>query len=166
MSTAIVAHPADVNAGVSTVAETTREIVSRAQDATNFIVLFIILWQGNRRIRSKLKQLRKLVSNLTIEDDDERAKLLEPADQLRKCVGALDSAHGKWVSEIVPQIPSYVPGRGWFGPEIAHQIEELACTTEDIAETLALAASGEFAQAIRQELAAAGLASAQVHETV
>ena len=166
MSTAIIAHPSELDESVSTVAETTRELVYRAQDATNFIVRFIVLWQGNRRIRSKLEELRTLVSNLTIEDDDERAKLLGPADRLRKCVDALDSAHGHWVSEIVPRIPSYLPGRGWIGPEIAHQLEELACTTEDIAETLALAASGDFAQAVKQELAAAGLASAQVHETV
>ena len=166
MSKAMTAHPADVNAGVSTVAETTREIVSRAQAATNVILLFIILWEGNRRIRAKLQKLRKLVSSLTIEDDDERAKLLEPANWLRKCVDALDGMHAKWVSEVVPRIPSYIPFKGWFGPEIACQLEELACMTEDIAETLALAASGDFAQLVRQELAASGLASAQGQDAV
>ena len=166
MSAAIIAHPADVNAGASTVAKATGEIVSRCQDATNVFRLCIILMAGNRRIRRKLKKLREIVSSLTIEDENDRAKLREPANSLGKCVDELDTVHRKWVSQVVPRFPSYIPLVGLFGSEIARQLNELACMTEDIAETLALAASGEFVQLVRQELDAAGLASAQGHETV
>ncbi len=159
------AHPEDVNAGASTVAETTREFVARCQAATNVFLLCFILWRGNRRIRGKLEKLRKLVSSLTIEDEDERTKLREPARRLGKCVDELDVVHGKWVGEIVPRIPSCIPLRGWFGPGVARQLEELACMTEDIAETLALAASGDFAQLVRQELDASDIGTAQGHET-
>ena len=165
MSSVMIAHPADVNAGASTVAETTREIVSRCQTATNVFLLCVIIWDGNRRIRRELEKLRKLVSSLTIEDEDERAMLREPANRLGKCVDLLDVVHGRWVSEIAPRIPSYIPLRSWFEPEIARQLEELACMTEDIAETLALAASGDFARLVRQELDASGLGSAQNRET-
>ena len=166
MSASITAHPADVNAGVSAVAETTREIVSRCQAATNDFLLCIILWRGNRRIRGKLEKLREVVSSLTIDDENDRAKLREPAGWLGRCVEELDSMHGKWISQIVPRFPSYIPLVSRLGPEIARQLDELACMAEDIAETLALAASGEFVQLVRQELDAAGFASAQDHETV
>ena len=161
MSAVMTAHPVDVNAGASTVAETTREIVSRCQAATNVFLLCVILWDGNRRIRGKLEKLRKLVSSLTIEGEDERATLREPATLLGKCVDQLDTVHWRWVSEIAPRIPSYIPLRGWFEPEIARQLEELACMAEDIAETLSLAASGDFARLVRQELDASDLGSTQ-----
>ena len=166
MSASTTAHPADVNAGVSTVAETTRDIASRCQATTNDFLLCIILWRGSRRIRRKLEKLREVVSSLTIDDENDRAKLREPASWLGGCVEELDSMHGKWVSQIVPRFPSYIPLVSRFGPEIARQLDELACMAEEIAETLALAASREFVQLVRQELDAAGFASAQHHETV
>ena len=165
MSAVMTAHPADVNAAASTVAETTRETVSRCQAATNVFVLCVIVWDGSRRIRGKLEKLRKLVSSLTIEDEDEdedeRAMLRAPAARLGKCVAQLDVVHRRWVSEIAPRIPSYLPLRSWFESEIARQLEELACGAEDIAETLALDASGDFARLVREELDATGLGSAQ-----
>ena len=161
MSTVRTAQAADVNAAASTVAETTREIVSRCQAASNVFVLCVIIWDGSRRVRGKLEKLRRLVSSLIIEDEDERSMLRAPAAQLGKCVSQLDAVRGRWVSEIAPRIPSYIPLRRWFEPEIARQLEELACMAEDIAETLALDASGDFARLVTQELDAMGLGSAQ-----
>lgn len=166
MSTAISAHPADVNAKASMVAETTREFISRVQNVTGFVLLSLIHWDGNRRICAELRKLRKLVSGLTIENDGERAKLRKSVSRLQQCVSSLERVHGEWVSQVVPRIPSYIPWGDWLGSAIARQLEELVCTTEDIAETLELAADGEFARAVRRELTDAGLASAQDHETV
>ena len=165
-SAVMTAHPADVNAGVSTIADSTRKMVARCQAATSIFWLCIILMDGNRRIRGKLVKLRMLVSSLTIENESDRAELREPAEWLGGCVDEWDSMHRKWVSEIVPRFPSYIPLIDLFGSEIARQLDELACKAEDIGETLALAASGEFAQLVSQELDASGFASARRHETV
>ena len=165
MSAVTIAYPAGVNAGVSTIAESTRRTLIRYDAATNVFVLCIILMYGNRGIRKQLKDLRSLVSNLIIEDGNDRARLLDPAKQLGKSSAQWEEMHQEWISKIMPRLPENIPLMKRLGAEIARQLEELAWMTEDIAETLALASSESFAQLVRQELDTNCSASVRNHGT-
>ena len=152
-ATAIAAvHPADVSTVALTIVKSTQKVVSKCQVTANVLYVCITLMRGNRRIRDLLGELRKLVSTLTIHDEDDRANLLNSAKELKKCVDALDKIHDLWKSEFVPRFWSFTPLPSWLGTQIADELQDLACTSEDIAETLALAASAPFAQLVQQEL--------------
>ena len=165
MSAVMTAHPSEVSAGASTIAESTRRIVLRCQKATNVFVRCIVVMHGNWKIRRQLDDLRGLVSQLTIEDHDDRRKLIEPAKRLGESSREWEEMHREWVSRIRPRLPGYIPLIELFGTKIASQLEEHAGMTEDLAETLALAASEPFAERVRQELDTERVASARNHET-
>ena len=164
MSAVMSADLAAVDAGVSTIVDSTRRIVFRCQAATSLLFLCVILVLGNRRIRRQLEDLRILISNLIIGDDDDRVALRQPAEWLGKSAAQWDTLHDKWISEVVPRMPQ-IPLLGALGSLIARQIEDLASRTEDLAETLALAASEPFAKLVEAELAADVAVPASSHET-
>lgn len=166
MSAVIAAHPSDVSKGASTIAESTRGIVSRCQKATSVFIRCVILIHGNWKIGRELDHLRGLISQLTVEDHNDRRRLLDPAKRLGESSREWEKMHGEWVSRIRPQLPGYIPLIDLFGTKIADQLEERAGVTEDLAETLALAASEPFAKLVRQELDAERVVSARRHETL
>ena len=165
MSAVMTAHPSEVSTGASTIAKSTSRIVLRCQKATNVFVRCIVVMHGNWKIRRQLDDLRGLVSQLTVEDHDDRRKLIEPAKRLGESSREWEEMHREWVSRIRPRLPGYIPLLELFGTRIASQLEEHAGMTEDLAETLALAASGPFAERVRQELDTERVASARNHET-
>ena len=151
------AHPApaeDVSTVALTIVRNTQRVVSKCHVTANVLYVCFTLLRGNRRIRDLLGELRQLVSTLTVNDEDDRANLLNSAKELKKCVDALDKIHDLWTSEFVPRFWSFTPPPSWLGTQIADELRDLACTSEDIAETLALAASAPFAQLVQQELEA------------
>ena len=165
MSAVMSADPAAVNAGVSTIVDSTRRMVFRCQAATNLFLLCLILVRGNRRIRKQLEDLRVVVSNLTIKDDGDRSALRQPARWLGTSAVQWETLQHKWVSEIVPRFPVRIPLINALGSLIGRQLEDLASRTEDLAETLALAASEPFAALVQEEIASNLAASTTRHET-
>ena len=165
MSAVMTADPRAVNAKASEMAESTKRIVVRCQDASSLYILFAILVCGNWSVRRQLERLRRLVSSLNVENEGDRSSLLQPAQRLGIAARQWDGMHQKWVGEIMPKIPSQIPLIEKLAALIARQLEEITCTTEDLAETLALAASEEFARMVAEELATQSQAVPTKHDT-
>lgn len=152
MSAVTTINPADVSTGASAVAESTRKVAFRWEAATNLSRLCTVLMLENWKMRKQLDQLRILVSNLTISEESDREPLRKSAERLGECVAEWDGMHRTWVSEIAPRFPKYIPLIDRIGSVIASQLEAIACMTEDIAETLALAGSDPFVRLVNQEI--------------
>lgn len=165
MSAMMVAHPSDVSEGASTIAESTGRIVSRCQQATSVALRCRILMHGNGKIGRQLNHLRGLISQLAVENQDDRRKLIAPAKRLGESSRVWEEMHREWVSKIKPRLPGYIPLIELFGTNIANQLEEHVGMTEDLAETLALAASEAFAELVRPELDTEHVAWARNPET-
>lgn len=152
MSAVMTINPADVNTEASAIVESTRKVVFRCKTATNLSYLCTVLMLENRKMRKQLDRLRILVSNLTLSEESDREPLRKSAERLGECVSAWDGMHRTWVSEIAPRFPEHIPLIDRIGPVIASQLEAIACMTEDIAETLALAGNGPFVRLVHQEI--------------
>ena len=156
--------PATVNAGEMTRVERFLPLVVRAQAeanrvfSTNRLLLQVILWYDVYDVRKLLGELRgvyreledlpNLISELPIRDDEARAVLREWAARFGEFTAKWDKLHHQWVSQMKrsPFIRQAVAS------QLENQLEDLACMTENIAETLALAASEPFAQWVRDEI--------------
>ena len=158
-------NPADVNTGASAIAESTRKAVYRCKTATSLFRLCTVLMLENRKMRKQLDRLRILISNLAISEESDREPLRKSAEQLGECAAEWDRMHRTWVSEIAPRFPDYIPLINQFGSVIARQLGSVACMTEDIAETLALAASTRFVRLVNQEIEANPPGPVQSHKT-
>lgn len=154
MSAVMTINPADVNTRASAIAESTRKAVFRCKTTTNLFRLCMVLMLENRKMRKQLDRLRSLISNLTISEESDREPLRKSAEQLGECVAEWDRMHRTWASEIAPRFPDYIPLINQFGSVIARRLESVACMTEDIAETLALAASPRFVRLVNREIEA------------
>lgn len=135
MSAVMAAHLSDVSADALRIAESTRRIVSWYQKATSMLLRCLILIHRNWKIGSQVDHLRGLISQLTVEDRDDRRKLIDPAKRLGESSRVWEEMHREWVSRIMPQLPGHVPLIELFGAKIANQLEEYAGMTEDWAES-------------------------------
>ena len=152
MSAVVADSTSDVGAGASTIADSTRKIVTQYQAATMLLIKCFIVIRGNKRIRRELGQLRGLISQLIVEEPNDRRMLLYSAKRLGESSKGWENMHEEWVSMTKPRLPRYIPLMDLFGTTIANQLEEHAEVTDDLAETLALAASEPFAELVKQEL--------------
>lgn len=152
MSAVMTINPADVDTGASAIAESTRKVVFRCKTATSLFRLCTVLVLENRKMRKQLGRLRILVSNLTISEESDREPLRKSAERLGACAAEWDGMHRTWVAEIAPRFPDHIPLIDRIGSVIAGRLEAIACMTEDIAETLALAGSDPFVRLVNQEI--------------
>ena len=107
------------------------------------------------RSQRELRRTMSRLSDLPLENDDRLDEMLR---ERAKGIGRLAAGWGEiddmWCSEIAPKLSAFsVPFGARIGPAIAHRLEEIVCGYEDVAETLALAASEPFAQLVATELA-------------
>ena len=166
MYASMTARPAEVNIGALAIAELTWQMVRRCHAATSIFVLCITILRYLSRIRGNMNDLRTMISSLTFTDDDDRTLLRQPAQELGRVAVAWDATRDRWVTEIAPRLPGNIPLMSRFSSMIEHRLEDLACMSEDAAETLALGASQPFADLVRQNLGSNHSASVRNSESV
>jgi hypothetical protein len=114
-----------------------------AQEAS-IVVLGAVVCFYLHRAQKAGNKLRDSLSKIDIKTTEDRGLLKEIATNLGQAATALESAYEQSERRRVDRYP--------FGSQLLRQLEELACTFEDMAETAALGASEAFAAALRDEL--------------
>lgn len=120
-----------------------KRVRTTAQEAS-IVVLGAVVCFYLHRAQKAGDRLRGSLSKIDIKTPEDRALLKEIAANLGQAATALESAYEESERRRVNRMP--------FGPRLLRQLEELACTFEDMAETAALGASEAFAAALRDEL--------------
>ena len=131
----------------------TRLMVRRCQDATATVLWILIILVMLHRLRQRLDWIRNRIPDISVETDEERRSVRNIAMKLGRATAALDAVH----EECESISPSYRSSSfvGWLWPRVARKVENLACMSEDVAETLALGADRAFSRRIQEELARA-----------
>ena len=130
--------------------ERTQHTVHRCRDATVTILWILIILVKLRRMHEGLDWIQNRVPDLSVETDEERRSIRDIAIKLGRVTAALDAVHEEWEDISSSDRSGLFMGSLWS--RVAQRLEDLACMSEDIAETLALAADRSFSQRIQEEL--------------
>ena len=103
-------------------------------------------WRCLKEMEKVSREIHSDLMRLDVSTEDDRNNLLEIARQISKASETIWDAHNHLEqSELSKRIPI-------FGTRILIQLSDLSCDLEDMAETAALGASEEFAQAVQKRL--------------
>ena len=132
------------------VVESGQPLVSRCQAPPITYVQSLRLLGTLYRLRFLLIFLDRMYSILRTSMDrldpkTEAAKWGEKATKLYVI-------HDAWMKDVLPQLTKGGSRIAGLGSTIARNLEDLGVVAEDMAETLALAASDQFTQLVEQEL--------------
>ena len=158
MSTATIFDLLETDADAPDSVKRIVRMMNRRQGAILVGVQCVSVWFRLGTVIRSQRELRRTMSRLSdlpLENDDRLDEMLR---ERAKGIGRLAAGWGEiddmWCSEIAPKLSAIsVPFGARIGPAIAHRLEEIVCGYEDVAETLALAASEPFAQLVATELA-------------
>ena len=100
------------------------------------------------QVYQEMVHINKLIGSLEIETDDDRQWCQDRSEQLRNLSRRIDKTR-----ERLEQTPQ----KFLFSSSTQQRLEDAACLAEDASETLALAASVDFKNALEQSLAAHGV---------
>ena len=129
-----------------------RRLVLSYKVARSVFSLSWVVWRLSVSIRRPLNTLRWATANLPVETDEDRRIIRELAARLGETAKDLDVVYSK-CEEVGRRASSTVPLTAPVWRWTTGQMEDLLCSVEDTAETLALTASEPFAQLVRRELA-------------
>ena len=124
------------------------QVINRSHDA---VVDFGICVSCGFRlffIRRQTLEIRDRISELDVSNEGQRATAREIAARLGDLVRKFDRLHD--ITSTNAKCRAFIVRPAWT--YISDILVELACITEDLAETLALSASIEFAEFVTNEL--------------
>ena len=158
MSTATIFDLLETDADAPDSVKRLVRMMNRRQGAIPVGVQCVSVWLRLGSVVRRQRVLRGRVSRLSdlpLENDDRVDEMLrERAKGIGRLAAGWGETHDMWCSEIAPNLSAIsVPFGVRIGSAIAHRLEEIVCGYEDVAETLALAASEPFVQLVATELA-------------
>ena len=102
------------------------------------------VWYRIWRLEKLAEKVRTWLSEIKVENQDERNALKIVASQIAESSELFVGAHDVLVEQTGPLV--------LFRPPLLRRLDYLSCEIEDIAETAALGASEAFANAVRERL--------------
>lgn len=122
--------------------------VDRCRVATAALVCSFVIFPPLYRLNRIFLNLKKDIGSLKIESDDEIEWAYETAKYLAGFVRKLDDANQKY--EILNK--KVWPWVNILGPANLRLFDDVACSMEDIAETLALVSNSAFMEMLDRDL--------------
>ena len=141
----------DATSSTEAAVKRAQRLALRYRIATSTFSLSWIVWRLIISTRRPLRTLCQATANLPVETDEDRELVRELAARVAETTRNLEEIYNscKDVGRSADYaVPFTAPVLRWT----TGQLEDLLCTLEDTAETLALSASKPFAQLIRREL--------------
>jgi len=121
------------------------------------------IWISLHRTRREQRSLRETMAKaaaIPLTSEDDRLHLHDRASGFAKAAANWIVLCDRWNAHVGPRLSaSSIPFFASLGASIGRKLEDVAYEYEDVAETLALAASVEFTAAVGIELAVHGYAS-------
>ena len=158
MSTAMILDSLESDGDALATVKRIVDMMSRRRTAFGVAAACVSIWFDLRATIRTQRQWRSLISKLAdlpLEGDNDLAMLRERAKGMGTLAADWGETYESWSTDTAPKlVEASVPFGARIGATIGRQMEEIACMYEDVAETLALAASEPFARLVETELAA------------
>ena len=121
-----------------------RALISGPPKFLKELALLPVVWYGIWRLGKLAEKARTWLSEIKVENQDERDALKIVASKIAESSALFVEAHDVLVEQTGPLV--------LFRPPLLRRLDDLSCEFEDIAETAALGASEAFANAVRERL--------------